>query len=233
MSFSIEFLSKHSNLPGARTNLGLLFEFIEGANEDEVEQCLAYADAFQPNTPSEFILMCGVAAWIKNGAIKKELSNFDISIYSNHESWRVRESICIGFQRSKAFLSPEDMMQYLSALKKGTDLDKRTYIATLCEPILLVNYISPSIVLDDLFEITVECFNHNEKLSDDKKVLRKALGYCWSVAICADEANGQRIFEKLIPLSESKHITWIVKENLSKNRMKKLASKNPSRSFGF
>lgn len=178
MSFSIEFLSKHSNLPGARANLSLLFEFIEGANEDEVEQCLAYADAFQPNAPSEFILMCGVAAWIKNGAIKKALSNYDIRIYSNHTSWRVRESVCIGFQKSKTFLNPEDMMHYLSVLKKGTDLDKRTYIATLC------------------------------------------------VAICADEANGQRLFEKLIPLSESKHITWIVKENLGKNRMKQLVSKN-------
>lgn len=114
------------------------------------------------------------------------------------------------------------MMKNLSKLKNGTALDKRAYFATLCDPILLNDYVRPSDVFADLLEITVECFNMSEKLDSDMTVLRKALGYCWSVAICADETLGKQTFDKLLNYSDSKHILWIVKENLKKNRLIKL-----------
>jgi len=222
MSYSIDYLKENSKLPGPRANLELLYQFIENATDSEIHNCMSIEDSVTLNSPSEFVLFCGVAALIKRTAMLHGTVNIDLSKYSNHASWRVRESVCIGFQRSKTYLSPEEMMKYLSKLKNGSALDKRAYFATLCDPILINDYVQPSVVLNDLLDVTVDCFNMSDKLDSELTVLRKALGYCFSVAICADEAIGKQTFEKLLDYTQSKHILWIVKENLKKNRLIKL-----------
>ena len=225
MRYSIDYLKENSCLPGPRANLELLYQFISNATEQEIANCLACADNVTLNSPIEFVLMCGVAAWIKQAALMHGSVDIDLFKFANHDSWRVRESVCIGFQRSKDYLSPVEMLNNLSVLKRGTLLEKRAYIATLCDPILLTNYIQPLVVIEDLRIITLECFMTNEKLFEDLRVLRKSLGYCWSVAICEDELNGKQVFEQLLAYKDSKHIKWILKENLKKNRLEKLDSK--------
>ena len=225
MTYSIDYLKENSCLPGPRANLELLYQFISNASEQEIANCLAFADNAPLNSPSEFVLMCGVAARIKQTALLHGIMDFGLKEFANHDSWRVRESVCIGFQCSKENVSPVEMLNNLSILKHGTLLEKRAYIATLCDPILLTYYIQPSVIIDDLLIITLECFRTNEKLFEELRVLRKALGYCWSVAICADEIKGKQVFEQLLAYKDSKHIQWIVKENLKKNRLKKLDSK--------
>ncbi len=222
MSYSIDYLKENSRLPGPRANLELLYEFIENATDTEIDNCMSIADSVTLNSPSEFVLFCGVAAFIKRTARLHRTVDVDLSNYTNHESWRVRESVCIGFQWAKHYLTPYEMMKNLISLKHGTALDKRAYFATLCDPILLNDYIEPSEVLSDLLEITLDCFNMNDKLDRELTVLRKALGYCWSVAICADETLGKQTFEKLLVYTDSKHVLWIVRENLKKNRLIKL-----------
>lgn len=222
MSYSIDYLKENSRLPGPRANLELLYQFIENATDTEIDNCMSIADSVTLNSPSEFVLFCGVAASIKRTAMLHGTVDIDLSKYSNHESWRVRESVCIGFQWAKPYLSPDEMMKNLSKLINGSALDKRTYFATLCDPILLNDYIEPSEVLSDLLDITVDSFNNNDKIDSELTVLRKALGYCWSVAICADETLGKQTFEKLLVYTDSKHVLWIVRENLKKNRLIKL-----------
>ena len=51
--------------------------------------------------------------------------------------------------------------------------------------------------------------------------MRKTLAYGWSVAIVHAPTNGKKAFEKLLE-TESKHIKWIIKENLKKNRLIKM-----------
>lgn len=222
MSYSIDYLKQNSRLPGPRANLELLYEFIENATDSEIDNCMSIADSVTLNSPSEFVLFCGIAAFIKRTARLQRTVDVDLSNYTNHESWRIRESVCIGFQRSKPYLSPNEMMKSLSKLKNESALDKRAYFATLCDPILLNDYIKPSDVLSDLLDVTVDCFNMSAKLDSELIVLRKALGYCFSVAICADEIFGKQTFEKLLNYTDSKHILWIVRENLKKNRLIKL-----------
>ncbi len=60
----------------------------------------------------------------------------------------------------------------------------------------------------------------NRKL-DDFKVLRKGLGYCWSVAVAANPEFGKPAFEKLLELND-KDVKWIIRENLKKNRLVKM-----------
>jgi hypothetical protein len=56
------------------------------------------------------------------------------------------------------------------------------------------------------------------KLSDNQDTLRKTLGYGWSVAIVSLPDKGKLAFEKIAKYI-NKHIKWIVKENLKKNRL--------------
>jgi len=56
---------------------------------------------------------------------------------------------------------------------------------------------------------------------DSFKVLRKAMGYCWSVVVAALPEAGKPIMEKWLT-SQDKDILWMMKENLKKNRLVKM-----------
>lgn len=220
LAYKVQYLLENSNLPGPRANLELLYTFTKEATEKEICDCLNI-QYYNENSPEEFVLTCGVSGSIYHAAKNDNKVGPQYQKYANHKSWRVREGICIGFQKSYVFLSPEQMIADLQILSRGTPLEMRTYVATLSEPCLLRSYINPNWLLEELFRITTENLNHSEKISDDLKILRKALGYCWSVALCGEGAD-KTSFEKLLPLCSSKHIEWIVKENLKKNRLLKL-----------
>ena len=53
------------------------------------------------------------------------------------------------------------------------------------------------------------------------RVLRKALGYGWSVVIVAAPARGRAVFERLAA-SDHPDIRWIVRANLAKARLPRL-----------
>ena len=106
-------------------------------------------------------------------------------------------------------------------MKKGNYYEKRAVVAGLCEPKLLKEEKIATMVLKVLNEIT-EVLDHNNKLSDEEESLRKALGYGWSVVIVHAPENGKRVFEKLINEKKGKHIRWMIRENLKKNRLIKM-----------
>lgn len=219
MTYSLTYLIENSKLPGPRSNLELLYQFMDAASKAEIQQCLQ-VDVVALNCPEEFVLSCGVAGSILSDAKEEGKVTFDYRPYANHGSWRVREAVCIGFQRSKDFLSPQQMESELASLQKGTALEQRTYVATLCEPALFKQYIDPNKVLESLVEITLENFRTEVKLSEELTSLRKALGYCFSVALCAEGANLD-LFETLLTYKSHKHIRWIIQENLKKKRLEK------------
>ena len=102
-------------------------------------------------------------------------------------------------------------------LEKGNAYEKRAVVAGLCEPKLLKDKAVAFHVINFLDEITAT-LDHDNKLTDEEDSLRKALGYGWSVAIVHAPAAGKKAFEKLLQ-KKSKHIKWIMKENLKKNRL--------------
>ena len=53
------------------------------------------------------------------------------------------------------------------------------------------------------------------------KVLRQAMGYCWSVAVAALPEVGKPMMENWL-ISQEPDIRWMLKENLKKNRLVKL-----------
>jgi hypothetical protein len=72
--------------------------------------------------------------------------------------------------------------------------------------------------LEILDEITTSLASTADRKQDGFRVLRQALGYCWSVAAAAAPENALPYFEKWMQ-SKDKDIAWVMKTNLSKARM--------------
>jgi hypothetical protein len=86
---------------------------------------------------------------------------------------------------------------------------------------LLQNEKSLVSVLDLLDFVTASILDEKDKKSDDYRVLRKSLGYTWSVVVAAHPELGKPRMEKWIK-SEDQDIRWIMKKNLKKNRLNKM-----------
>jgi hypothetical protein len=217
--YTIKYLKDNSNLPGPRGNLELLYSFSKTATEFEIKECIKYINDDTDNSPEEFVAMCGIVGYAVNNKDKNESTLDYIGKFASHNSWRIREAVAMGIQE----ISENNMLETLKNIKRlkhGNCYEKRAVVAGLCEPKLLTDENITIKVLNILNEIT-EILNHDNKLTDEEESLRKALAYGWSVAIVHAPEKGKQIFEKLI-IKKGKHIKWIIKENLKKNRLVKL-----------
>jgi hypothetical protein len=217
--YTIEYLLKNSNLPGPRGNLELLYDFSRKADAEIVQQCLEYIKVDTSNSPEEFVGMCGILGYAQFNKSKNKIALAFLRNYASHNSWRIREAVAMGIQE----ISVDNLENTLENIKPWVDgnfLEQRAVVAGLCEPKLLKNETNNVSILKILNKITRN-INHNNKLSDQEVSLRKALGYGWSVVIVSTPKSGKSYFEKLFPLP-GKHIHWIIKENLKKNRLLKM-----------
>ncbi len=215
---TIESLLLNSGLPGPRGNLELLYSFAHRATAAEIEECLAYYHDHLKNSPEEFVVMCGIVGYciLNQNNIKDTIG--EIRSYASHESWRIREAVAIGIQE----IAEKNMTEIIDSLEKwmdGNDLEKRAIVASLCEPKLLKVKSINRRILNILTQITLAFTMNNRKLSDHQSVLRKTLGYGWSVVIVSLPEEGKAVFED-VAQNQNKHIQWIVKENLKKNRLR-------------
>jgi len=124
--------------------------------------------------------------------------------------------VAMGIQKISAD-NIEKTLENIEPWIDGNFLEQRAVVAGLCEPKLLKNELIDIKILKILERITRN-INHNNKLSDQEVSLRKTLGYGWSVVIVSTPEKGKSCFEKLFQLS-GKHVNWILKENLKKNRL--------------
>jgi exonuclease VII small subunit len=99
--------------------------------------------------------------------------------------------------------------------------EKRAAAAALAEPRLLKQPKHTKKALQVLDEITRSMENTHDPKEEAFKVLRQAMGYCWSVAVAALPEAGKPVMEKWLD-SQDKDILWIMKENLKKNRLIKM-----------
>ncbi len=100
----------------------------------------------------------------------------------------------------------------------GNFLEQRALAAGICEPDLLSDPRHAELALQLLDQITQLLSGVENRKFDEFRVLRKGLGYCWSVAVVANPEFGKPAFEKLIELND-KDVNWIIRENLKKNRL--------------
>lgn len=212
------FLLRESHLPGPRGNLELAQAVADEGNEALFRSLIAYDPERAPTgTPQEFLAFCGVLGL---GTLLAGGRWDVLPILRQHASdprWRLREAVAMALQRFGR-ADTDGLIAEMRAWSKGSLLEKRAAAAALCEPDLLCERRHAAQALEIHDEITVDVTETGDRRSADFKVLRKALGYCWSVATVALPEQGKALMEKWLG-SDDPDIRWIMRENLRKNRL--------------
>jgi HEAT repeat protein len=215
------FLMKESGLPGPRGNLELAQAVSDEGNKALFVRYAALGPDQAPvNSPREFLAFCGVLGL---GRLLAEGDETALPLLREHASdprWRTREAVAMALQR----LGGADMKHLLAEMEEwsqGSMLEKRAAAAALCEPRLLRNAKDAERVLHILDRITGSLLAIHDCKSEDFRVLRQALGYCWSVAAAALPVEGKALMERWF-VSDDQDIRWIMRENLKKNRLARM-----------
>ena len=217
----IQYVLDHSNLPGPRGNLELMFAVQDVGDELFFKKCLEYNELKAPtNTPGEFVATCGTAGLGKLIAEGKTEYFKQLKILAADNRWRVREGVAFALQ----YLGKRDMHLLLAEMGKWkTDnlFVQRAVVAGLCDPVLLKNQNHAGQVLNILVEITNNIQKIENRKDESFRVLKKGLAYGLSVAVVAFPEKGKQAFAVLAKM-EDKDIQRILKENLKKNRLVKM-----------
>jgi hypothetical protein len=217
----IAYLLENSRLPGPRANLELMQAYVELGAETDFIPLLDYTPDLAPeNTPEEFLAFCGTVGLgelIANG-LREYLP--DLRRQASDPRWRIREAVAMALQ-----VTGRHDFSLLSSIYSewvgGHFLEQRALAAGICEPELLSVPGHAEQALQWLDQITRLLPGVLNRKDDAFRVLRKGLGYCWSVAVVAHPGYGKPVFEKLFELNDG-DVRWILRENLKKNRMVKM-----------
>ena len=203
------YLKKNSGLPGPRANLELVLAVGEEADADRLWRLSASSD--------EFLALCGTAGLGKVALMEPETVMTWLRELASDGRWRVREGVAMALQR----IGRESMPRLLADMQAWAEdgpYVQRAAAAGLCEPALLTNRAHAVEVLVILDRITGAMAAAEHRRDEGFRVLRQALGYCWSVAAAAAPENAGPYFEKWLR-STDKDVAWVMKTNLEKARM--------------
>jgi len=215
------FLMQESRLPGPRGNLELAQVVAEEGDLSRFNHFLTFDPQIAPtNTPGEFLAFCGVLG------LGKLIAQGQLGLlprlhgFASDPRWRTREAVAMALQR----WGKVDMTRLLHEMEiwsKGSWLEKRAAAAALSEPALLIDARHNRRVLEVLDTITSAVAQADDRKSQEFKVLRQALGYCWSVVVAASPEAGKPLMEKWLKFPDS-DVRWIMKENLKKKRLTRM-----------
>jgi hypothetical protein len=206
------YLRKHSGLPGPRANLELVAVVGDEADADRLWRLSASSD--------EFLALCGTAGLGRLVTSDPETVLPWLRELASDQRWRVREGVAMALQR----LGRESMPRLIAEMKVWAEQGpyvQRAAAAALCEPALLKDPAQAGEVLLILDGITSSLTSTADRRHEGYRVLRQALGYCWSVAAAAAPAPARPLLEKW-SRSDDVDVAWVMKANLSKARMSAL-----------
>jgi hypothetical protein len=215
------FLKKESGLPGPRGNLELAQAIADVGERSRFEHFLALDnEKATTNSPEGYLVFCGVVGLGKL-IVEGKTKYWDrLRPYASDSRWRIREAVAIALQRV-GDADMDGLLNKMEIWKDGDWLEKRAVAAALAEPRLLNKPDVVIHVLQIFDKITVKMESTTDSKSEGYKVLRQAMGYCWSVAVAALPKEGKRMMEKWLK-SQSPDVHWMMKENLKKNRLVKM-----------
>jgi hypothetical protein len=217
------YLRAHSGLPGPRGNLELIDVASAVLGRDDLERWAALpADAAPENTPDVFLVCVGVVGLGRAVAAGDRSLLPDLRHLANDPRWRVREAVAMGLQ-AWGDTDAGALLAEMEGWAAGSPLEGRAAMAALCEPRLLRDVALVAGTLAVLDRLTAAVRAAPDSRSGDVRVLRKALGYGWSVAVAANPALGVPAFERWLADSNP-DVRWIVRENLGKARLAGLAA---------
>ena len=215
------FLLKKSGLPGPRGNLELAQAVAEEANLKQIETFLSVPIEKAPENSSHvFLVFCGVAALGKRVADGDRAQLRRLRQYAGDSRWRVREAVAVALQ----YFGDADMGGLLAEMRqwsRGTWYEKRAAAAAVAEPRLLKRPDVARAALKMMDDITATIEVAKDSDSDAFHTLRQSMGYCWSVAVAAAPEAGKPFMEKWLG-STNADVTWVMGQNLTKNRLTKM-----------
>ena len=215
------FLLAESRLPGPRGNLELAQAAADEGDATQFARWLAVGPAEGPTkTPGGFLAFCGALGYGRLLAEGDRAALVEVRRAANDPRWRVREAAAMALQRWGA----ADMAALLTEVEQwvgGTRLEQRAAAAGLCEPGLLGDAATAEWVLAVLDTITATARGAADRCSAAFVALRKALGYCWSVAAMAAPARGRALMERWLA-DDDPDVRWIMRENLGKARLARM-----------
>jgi hypothetical protein len=215
------FLLQESGLPGPRGNIELAQAVAEEGNEALFERFLSFDSAKAPtNSPEEFLAFCGVLGQGKLLVTGKREILGKLRFFASDPRWRTREAVAMALQKF-GDVNMDVLLEEMEKWSEGDVWIQRAAAAALCEPRLLTQQKHAERVLDILDRITASLQNTKDKDNEGFRVLRQALGYCWSVATVAFPKKGKEMMERWF-LSEDRDVRWIMRENLRKNRLARI-----------
>jgi hypothetical protein len=207
------YLKANSGLPGPRANLELVEAVGDEADGDLLWRLSGSSD--------EFLALCGTAGLGRLAATDTAVLG-RLKELAPDPRWRVREGVAIALQRMGRS-EMTDLVTRMRAWSKDGPFVQRAAAAGLCEPALLKNHAEARRVLLLLDRITRSMAATRDRKEDGFRVLRQAMGYCWSVAAAANPEAARPLLEKWLRSSDP-DIAWVMKTNLGKARMGALGS---------
>ena len=215
------YLGERSGLPGPRGN---------------IELAQAVADVGVPaffdrliETDDEYLVFCGVVGLGRELAEDADTdearaeAEHRLRRHATDVRWRVREAVAMALQR----LGDADLARLLDVVRRWADdgdpLVLRAAAAAICEPRLLREPTAAAAAVAVCEQATraLVALPADRRQDPDVRTLRQALGYCWSVAVAADPAEGLPRFRALSdgPFGNDRDVVWIVRENSAKARL--------------
>jgi hypothetical protein len=216
------FLIAESGLPGPRANLELAQAVADLGDEPLFRRYLAFGPAEAPTgAPQEFLAMCGVLGLGRLLAEGHVGPADELRVLAADSRWRIREGVAMALQR----LGRADMTALLRLAADWSRRDRyaqRAAAAAICEPALLDDPDAGEAVLQILDSITGSSEAATDRDTYAYGILRRALGYCWSVAAAAAPGAGLPAMERWFD-SDDPDVRWIMRENLRKARLERVA----------
>ena len=215
------FLLEESGLPGRRANLELARAVADEGGEETFKRFLSFNAKRAPtNSPHEFLAFCGILGLGKLLAGGNEEVPGILRHHASDPRWRMREAVAMALQRLGE-VDMDALLQEMELWSKGNLLEQRAAVAALCEPGQLREAGQVERVLEILDAVTTSLGQVVDRRNDEFRVLRKGLGYCWSVAIVALPKTGKEMMERWIA-DDDKDVLWVMKENLRKKRLTRM-----------
>ncbi len=215
------YLQKNSGLPGPRGNIELGQAVADEGDKKLFTRLISFdAETAPVNTPQEFLAFCGTIGFGRLAAEGDAGAWKILRKQASDPRWRTREGVAMALQR----VGDKDMARLLQEMdkwSKGNPLEQRSAVAALCEPRLLKDKKHTTHVLRILDAVTQAIPKIVDRKSEEFQALKKGLGYCWSVAVAALPETGKPMMEKWFA-SDDRGVKWIMKENLKKDRLKRV-----------
>ena len=215
------FLLKESGLPGPRGNIELARAVAEEGDQALLARYRAFdAETAPTNSPYEFLAFCGVLGLGKRLARGEGEVLPELRRHASDARWRIREAVAMALQRLGA-VDMDALLREMEQWSQGSFLEQRAAVAALCEPSQLCEQSQAERVLGLLDRVTTSMQRAGDRRSEEFRVLRKGLGYCWSVAVVAHPEAGKKRMERWFR-SDDPDLLWVMKENLRKKRLARM-----------